>query len=563
MKPRGANAARLPPPRSILAVVYVARMSLAVAVFVAIVLTWPQATPEITLTATLTLLATSIFTLTSYWHSHLRDRPSSTGFLYAQTVFDALLVSSVVFLTGGAETAFATLYILVICAAAILLPFPGGVLMGLLASTLYIAIILLSGDQGLRVSAFLQIGLFTIVAVVTGYLGARLRETGTQLGEIETELRLLRLDTGDILGTISTGILTVDGEGRLAYINPAAEDLLDLSVNTWIGKIVLEELNRRAPGLGSVIMRSAQTRKPIRRFETDEMPGARLVLGVSTTLMERPADEQPPVTVIFQDITEKKRAEALQRRAERLEAVAELSASLAHEIKNPLASIRSATEQLAGDGIEPEDRAVLAGLVVRESSRLSRLLTEFIDFARVKVIAPEGVAIPDLVRDVVVLLRAHPDAEDRVIDLDEASDEPPLVVRGSADLLHRAVLNLALNAVQWAGSGGRVRIGVNRVQSDILSPALGVADIVEITVADSGPGVPADMTEQIFDPFFTLRPGGTGLGLALVHRAVEAHGGAIFVDRGRLPDYGGAAFTMYLPAADPDISHNRTIPDAA
>src|SRR5690606_31833023 len=125
------------------------------------------------------------------------------------------------------------------------------------------------------------------------------------------------------------------------------------------------------------------------------------VLGVSTTMVERGDGGRPPVTVIFQNITEKMRVDALRRRAERLEAVAELSASLAHEIKNPLASIRSAVEQIATAQVDPEDATVLGDLIVRETDRVSRLLAEFIDFARVKVVAPQKVDFTQLVRELV------------------------------------------------------------------------------------------------------------------------------------------------------------------
>src|SRR5690606_6366912 len=137
--------------------------------------------------------------------------------------------------------------------------------------------------------------------------------------------------------------------------------------------------------------RTATTGMAIRRFETQPLGEESFVLGVSTTVLRREGDERPPVTAIFQDITERKRVEGLRRRAERLEAVAELSASLAHEIKNPLASIRSAVEQIASGKIEQDDARFLGALVMRESDRLSRLLGEFIDFARVKVTAPKPI----------------------------------------------------------------------------------------------------------------------------------------------------------------------------
>ena len=246
--------------------------------------------------------------------------------------------------------------------------------------------------------------------------------------------------------------------------------------------------------------------------------------------------------------------EALRRRAERMEAIAGLSASLAHEIKNPLASIRSAVEQIADGQIDREDDLLLKALVTRESDRLSRLLTEFLDFARVEVTTPGPVDVAACVRNVADLVRTHPDSRGRTVTLAVEGAPEELWIRGAGDLLHRAVFNLVLNAVQWAGEGGEARMTLDVVRSDLLSPTLGAHDLVRLTVSDTGPGVPDAMGDHIFDPFFTRRPGGTGLGLALVQRAVEAHRGAIFVDNAPANTRMGATFTLYLPAIPPDLA---------
>ena len=172
------------------------------------------------------------------------------------------------------------------------------------------------------------------------------------------------------------------------------------------------------------------------------------ILGVSTTVLASASDERPPVTASVQDITERIRVEGLRRRAERLEAVAELSASLAHEIKNPLASIRSGVEQIASGQVEPEDSRFLGDLIVRESDRLSRLLGEFIDFARVKVTTTEALDFSALVEHVADVARTHPDTRDQTITLSVEIPRNPVFIRGAEDVLHRAVFNLVLNAVQ-------------------------------------------------------------------------------------------------------------------
>jgi two-component system sensor histidine kinase PilS (NtrC family) len=539
------SAGRLPEQRSILAWVYLIRLCLAGAIFMAAAVAWNTVPASTTLAATLILVLGAAFTAVAFWYTHLTRHTPGRGFLYAQVVFDVLLVAAVVHLTGGRESDFAPLFVLVIVAAAILLPFVGGILIGVLVSLLFFADIVWTAGH-VDASVLLQIALFAVVALATGFLGDRLRQTGAVLGEVETELRLLRLDTEDVLASIATGLITVGGDGRLAFINPAAADLLRIRASDWLGRPFLAKLDAIAPGLGRVIAQSSETRTPVRRFETDETEGG-MVFGVSTTLIQRDEGGAPSVTAIFQDITERKRMDQLHRRAERLEAVAELSASLAHEIKNPLASIRSATEQLTGDRIDAEDRTVLGNLVVRESDRLSRLLTEFIDFARVKLRSTERVDVARLVRHAIDVVEAHPQASGVQVSLAIDPGADGAAVHGDEDLLHRAVLNLALNAVQWAGPGGRVEIAVDVAETDLLAPSLGAATAVRLRVSDTGPGVPEEHVEHVFDPFFTERPGGTGLGLALVQRAADAHGGAVFVDQSR-GDGWGATFAFYLPA---------------
>lgn len=531
----------------LLRLLYLGRLTLAAGIFGGALLVWPDTEPEVTLLATLMLLLSIGMALGSGWHTHLRGRKPGSGFLYAQVIFDALLVTAVVHLTGGSESDFAPLYILVIAMGALLLPLPGGVLVGALASVLYFTDIVWGYTAVPPGAVFVQIGIFTVMALATGYLGDRLRQTGRALGEVESELRQLRLDTGDILGTIDTGVVTVDGSGRLAYLNRAAESLLSLQEREWLGRLALEELDRRAPGLGELVRRTAASRVPVRRHEIlapSRKGGEEQVIGVRTTVLEREGEEAPWVTAVFQDITGGKRVEELNRRAARLQAVAELAASMAHEIKNPLASIRSAVEQLAGERLHAEDRQRLERLVLAESDRLSRILSDFLEFSGARLQRSALVDVGGVAAEAIALVAQHPDSAGGV-PVDFEPPEEPLLVEGDEDLLHRAIFNLVLNAVQHAGPGGTVRVEVTRVTEPELVPGLPFTSPVRITIHDSGPGIPTEDVQRIFDPFFTTRKGGTGLGLALVHRAVEAHRGAILVDGapGR-----GARFSVYLPA---------------
>jgi two-component system sensor histidine kinase PilS (NtrC family) len=544
-------------PLGMLRWLYVGRLTLALGVFTGAVLVWGETSQADTLIATLALLAAIGFTAFSAWHTNIRGRPAGTNFLYTQVIFDALLVTAMVHVTGGTESSFPPAYILVIAASALLLPFSGGVLIAALASILYFADViwfhvpkdalpnvslLLWRVPGELADALLQIGLFATVAVVVGALGDRLRRTGHALGEMESELRQLRLETDDILGAIDTGLVTVDHMGRLMYMNGAAEGVLDLPASQWLNHAVIEELDRKAAGLGTVILKTATTRTPIRRYEIRMRVGQEhRVLGVRTTVLERAG--APWVTAVFQDITDSRQIEDLLRRTDRLQAVAELGASLAHEIKNPLASIRSAVEQLDGAQVNEHDKSILRRLVVSESDRVSRLLSEFMEFSRVEMRRRSAVDFTKITAEAIRLVAQHPDAKGGAT-IDYQPPAQPVVVDGDSDLLHRAVFNLVLNAVQHSGDAGRVRIELGSVNGAELPAGVPTDASVRLLVRDSGPGIPESDIQRVFDPFFTTREGGTGLGLALVHRAVEAHEGTILVDghEGR-----GAQFTVYLP----------------
>ena len=521
---------------------YFGRLTVAAGVFAGALLVWPRITPSTSLTATLILLLSVAFTVGSLWYTYMLERQPGHGFMYAQVVFDALLVTAVVHVTGGARSEFPPLYILVIATGALLLPMPGGALIGALASALYVADALLLQPEAAPRAALLQIVLFVVMAVVTGALGDRLRRTGTALGLAESELHQMRLDLGEILRGIDSGLVTTDGGGRLVYLNGAGERLLGLVEREWRGLPIVEELDRRAPGLGRLIMATLSSGVARERYEI-RLPRSRGsgMLGARTTVLERKG--APWVTAVFQDITQSKRVEELKRRAERLEAVAELGASLAHEIKNPLASIRSATEQLTGGKIQVEDRDVLRSLVLSESDRLSRLLTDFMEFSRVEVRRREQVDLAGLAMNAVGLVSQHPDSQGCRIDFEPPTDG--VSVEGDADLLHRALFNLILNAVQHAGVDGSVRVEVGRVLESQLPAGVRLPAPVRIAVADTGPGIAAEDLPRLFDPFFSTRRGGTGLGLALVHRAVEAHNGAIFVEPGTGE---GASFQVFLPS---------------
>ncbi|MFL5480463.1 MAG: two-component system sensor histidine kinase NtrB, partial [Gemmatimonadaceae bacterium] len=426
----------------VLRVLYLGRLSLAAAIFIAAIAVWRRADSTATLVATLAFVSTLFFTGGSVVYSARREEVPRDGFFYLQIVFDLLLVTTIVHLTQtNAPSQLAPLYILVIAVSALLLPPTGVLLIAMLGDVLYFAVTILDRVAVFDLPILVQLGIFGAVALGCGYIGARLREAHAGREEMAAELAAFRLREADI--------------------------------------------------------------------------------------------------------------ERLHTRAERLEAVAELSASLAHEIKNPLASIRSAAQLLAKVPGADDDTRTLTQLVQRESDRLSRLLSEFLDFARTGVTSVRRVDLVEVAHHAAALVTAHPDKPENVT-ISELFPSTPLVVVGDDDLLHRAIFNLLLNAVQASPPGGEVRLEAAELSHHQL-PAQAerfTRGAFMLQVTDQGRGIADAIKERLFEPFVTTRVGGTGLGLSIVHRAVEAHHGFILVDGNGKGT--GTKFTVILPKLGPD-----------
>jgi two-component system sensor histidine kinase PilS (NtrC family) len=540
-------------PRRLLQWIYVGRLSLVSAILLAAVIVWHRADtdPGNLLIASLAFAVTTLWTGGSLWYVEIYGRQPRPTFSYLQTAYDLVLVTAIVHATGGTTSPFAALYILVIACASLLLPAGGGLLMAALGNVLYFADAVWGGNSPPTTAVWLQLTIFAAVALGSAYLGAKLQEEGAGKAELAAELTHVRLQASDILFNIRSAVITIDQGGNLLYANPTASQLLGINFDQYRGRPVLTMVAGIAPGLAQALERTVVERVRTTRGEgVVATSRGRVHIGVTTTYMEgQGRHAYRTATAIFQDISDQKRIELLRLRAERLEGVAELSASLAHEIKNPLASIRSAVEQLARLPKATEDEQTLSALVMRESDRLSRLLSEFLDFARVRVARTEPVDLGKVARHAANLANAHPDRNEGVGVSCAVTEGVDVTVDGDEDLLHRAVFNLVLNAVQATPAGGDVRVEAMPATSEHVPSGIGYdsGGAVAIRVSDSGPGIPAEIRDRLFDPFFTTKPGGSGLGLAVVHRAIEAHRGYVLVDSSPR----GTRFTVVLPRSRP------------
>ncbi len=556
------RAATLLQPLQVLYWIYAARLVICLAVFGSAILVGDflerqvpgSLPPEFPLIAIVGLAAAAFLTPIAYRISHRKGREIGLGFLYSQAALDVVLFNGVVHITGGSGSPFVSLFIALAAGYALVLPLSSAILTALSAGMLYLALNLAFGGDTNGIVLALQVLVIMLVALAASMVGARFRQVRSELRSVEGELHRLRLDTADVLRNIPSGVITLDASGNLVYMNLAAGDLCGLDGTDLLGTDLLPELERRAPDVAAAVRETMETGRRVRNREAEvlvdprsgagDKEGDPLPVSVSTTMLQ---DEGagPSHVVLLQDLRAVRQLENLRLRTGKLEAVAELSASLAHELKNPLASIRSAVEQLSARAAEDEDEQILGQLIVREADRLSRILSEFSDFARVGVAERKPVDVDRLVREVIETVRRHPAAEGRAtITAEILNDMSGLW--GDPELLHRTLLNLVLNAVQVGDPEEEVTV---RVVADALRPDLVPSEVslghpVRIRVIDDGPGIDAEDLPRIFDPFYTRREGGSGLGLSIAHRAVQAHGGAL-IATSNLGQ--GATFAMVLP----------------
>lgn len=449
-----------------------------------------------------------------------------------QPAWDVAYATILVYLSGGAFSPFATLYPLAILGGAILLQRRGALAVAT-ASTLAYGILVdlqfygfieplnpfplpaLEGGR-LLLQLLFNILAFYAVALLSGYLAEELRRTGARLEEAQAEVLDLEHLRDAILQSLGSGLVALDRRNREVFHNRAAEELLSRA-----GLLLQPDTD-------------FSTVFPARPGERSEAAfrGGSVVLGYSVSpLFDRSGREGGSI-LIFQDVTWVKHLEEDLRRADRLAAVGRLAAGLAHEIRNPLASLSGSVEVLRqGSGPDSED-AHLLEIVLRETERLNRLVTNFLHYARPGKGERTAFLLRELVSDTGFFFAQ---GEGRTgFTLENAVPEG-LSLLAERSQVEQVLLNLFRNSVEAAPRGVTVRVEAAERDGG-----------VSVTVQDDGPGIAPDVAARIFEPFFSGKEGGTGLGLATVHRIVENHGGTVTL--GPAPG-GGAVFRFHFPVS--------------
>ncbi len=458
----------------------------------------------------------------------LRQRRRLVAIAYAQVAIDVAIAGAVVFLTGYGDSVFVFMFLLAIVNGSILLYRKGALWGAALSVATYLPLYRVGASRGLGRDSllvlFVHVGAFVAVAALASYLAEQLRRTGEQLEEREGDLANITALHESIVQSLGSGLITTDTRGRITFLNGAGEQITGIRLADVRGQPAERWFPAFEPG-GE-------------RAETDfvNAAGERLRLGYTRFPLVARGERAVGSAVIFQDLTALRAMELRVQRSERLADLGRVAAGLAHELRNPLASMAGSVELLkSAPGLrDPEAR--LMEIVLREAARLEQLVAAFLDFSRP---APPRRERVDLGRSLAETLEvfANDPATGRVRVVRTLA---PTLAWCDPDQVRQVFWNLLANAAHAAGSTGAP--GEVRVE---CGPE---GDSARVVVEDDGPGIsPADL-KQLFTPFFTTKEGGTGLGLATVQRIVDAHGGAVSVDSA--PGQ-GTRFTVRLPSAPP------------
>ncbi|HKC26103.1 MAG TPA: ATP-binding protein [Thermoanaerobaculia bacterium] len=493
----------------------------------------------IQLTFSITLPLSPIYYLAAFAYSTsilaiaLLDRIRAEANAALQILGDLATITGLVYVSHGPDSGFTFLYLASVTAGAILLGRQGGLICAGLAAVFYAVLVDLmrwgvlpsidSGDvppriwsrPGLVGNVALNVFAFVATALLVSAASQKLREARADVARRNAEIAGLQALHSSVLASMSSGLVTTDLEGTVTYANPAAGELLHRADSDVVGSHVLS--------LGLVEEASwAQVRSAssgILRFEGKRPAlGVGAYFGISAATLRDGTGRARGKMLIFQNLTELKKLEGEVRLKEKMAAVGELAAGIAHEIRNPLASISGSVQALRSSVVPGSSEQRLMEIVVSESQRLSSIIEDFLKYVRPKERAIEQVDGPAALRDVVTLLQ-HSDeltATHRIlVDLQPES----VLVAADPGQLRQIFWNLARNAIAAMPDGGTIRVSA-RLDAERWT----------VSISDEGRGMTAEERDVLFTPFAHSFPGGTGLGLAIVYHIVEEHGGAIEVE---------------------------------
>jgi two-component system sensor histidine kinase PilS (NtrC family) len=457
-----------------------------------------------------------------------------------QLAADALIISAFIYLTGGITSYFSSLYLLPIIAASTVRFRRGALQVAALTAILYLGLVsaqyfhalgylpdiwLAEGGE-LPASRFAQytVGInlfgFFAVALLSGSLAEGLRSAGKSLERASNQIADIRAFNEHVIDSLLSGLITTSEDGRVLTFNRAASAITGRPAVATVGQDVFEALQIASSFRPAVLaLEPSHSLRIDMQYRTAD--NRTIDIGITASTLAFP-DGRRGFLFTFQDVTELRRLERHARMQQRLAAVGEMAAGIAHEIRNPLAAMSGSIQVLRHELSLSDEQAQLMDIVLRESERLNDTIRSFLAYARPQRFNVARLDIRKTLQDTAVLLRNGADVRD---DHRVEVDVPPEPVWFEADenQLRQIIWNLATNGLRAMPTGGTLNLAVAN------DPRPGSDGDVLLTVRDDGRGIPADELDSIFQPFRSSFEKGTGLGLAIVHRIVTDYGGTIQV----------------------------------
>jgi two-component system sensor histidine kinase PilS (NtrC family) len=462
------------------------------------------------------------------------------------SALDVALITAVVTATGGPRSIYPFLYVLSVTGACALLPRVGALGVAAFASLLYSGVVFgrtvfpiayffetpVETTALEVVTIFLNSATFLVVAILVGGVAERYRAAHRELETRQRDLRDLEAFRDLVFECVGTGLVVLDRADRVTAFNRAAEEITGRSGSAILGSHWQDiagdgvDLAEIVTALDTTSIRSVRNEAIVYRPNGEAVP----VLMTFSTLRSA-AGNLLGLVAACEDLSTIRRMEARMRQADRLASLGRMSANIAHEIRNPLASMTGAIEALtANSSVAHDDRARLTEIVMRESDRLNSILSDFLAYARPRPLSVERIDVAGVLEEVLMLLEHRPLPPNvKAVRMFEA----PLWAHADPNALRQALWNLCLNALDAMPDGGELTVGAT------LLPAT-----LQLSVADTGGGIAPGDLPLIFEPFYSTKAEGSGLGLALVHRIVRDHDGDVEVRTDRQT---GTVFTLTLP----------------
>lgn len=465
--------------------------------------------------------------LTVVWQLLLRLRRGLQAQQILQLAGDLALITFVSAHAGGRDSQFVLFYALVVINGGIMAGLPGGLFASAGACAGYVVLPWLGAVwtgqpqnvvQGSIPRPELLVGFLALVGALAGVLGERVHRTRDDLARTERELNRVRVDNDAILRHLATGVFTVDAEGIVAYLNPAAEQVLGVRSLEARGRHVSVALPERLGALRSLVLDTLGTTTGRSRAELGMTgpTGRSLPVGISTNVLMHEG-AVTGVVAVFQDLTEVREMERRARRNETLAEVGALAAGVAHELRNGLKPISGSVEFLQRELKLEGETGELMDLIGRESARLNKFVSDLLTYSRDRDLALEPVDLGEQLRELASTLRHDPRRAAAVLVEMELPADEVAHVDLDREQMRQVWLNLAANALEAMGERGRLVIRWRRLEGEQVA----------VEFQDDGPGIAAEDLPRVGEPFFTTKRGGTGLGLAIAQRIVERHGGVL------------------------------------